>query len=565
LHAAPRRLLRPTLAFLAAALAVRLPIFLASTDTRFSVLSDDAFYYLEAARRTVEGHGWPSMDGVHLTNGFHPLFMALLVVLQAVCGTDPARIVGLSLALNLALNAAAAYVLLRAVVTAEAAGEGGAAPVLVGALAGASVGWMGHGLSGVETSLSSLVLLVLALRWRTALGESVVRGRGPAAWDGLWAGLAILARTDAAVFVALGLGALVLARGGPRRGEALRSALVTAAVALLVTAPWWIANALVLGQLAQDSGAAIAARTATTPAPIRLAAMNLAFWLYRLGWLWGAVPVTAWLVGAWAPWDALRTRGSARGRAWLLPLLAAAACLSGNDLWYIDSPRMAAFELGLGAIAFAVALTLPRSEDARVPAFERLVLAWIGVLVLVYAFGLRAFQVWYTTGPSLVGVGLLTLPVFVRFARRHRTVAGALLVVVLANAALHVARYRTHGGFGGRIEHVLAEGERRRAALRALAAATPDSLVVGSFDSGLMSYLVHPFPIVNLDGVMNHGASQALTARALAPYVARERVTLIVSPRERIAEFQRVAAFAVVPDADAARVLGLPAYRVASP
>ncbi|HEY6867645.1 MAG TPA: hypothetical protein VI792_10320, partial [Candidatus Eisenbacteria bacterium] len=67
----------------AALAAVRLPFTLQRPDVQCSLLSDDAFYSLEAARRAVEAGQGPSMDGHHPTNGFHPLYMLLLVGLQA--------------------------------------------------------------------------------------------------------------------------------------------------------------------------------------------------------------------------------------------------------------------------------------------------------------------------------------------------------------------------------------------------------------------------------------------------------------------------------------------------
>src|SRR5258706_1596646 len=93
---------------LAALAAARLPFLLPGPDVQFSLLGDDAFYYLEAARRAAESGLWPSMDGRHPTNGFHPVYMLLLIALQRVVGTAPRLVIPLVMALNLALNGAAA-------------------------------------------------------------------------------------------------------------------------------------------------------------------------------------------------------------------------------------------------------------------------------------------------------------------------------------------------------------------------------------------------------------------------------------------------------------------------
>ena len=45
---------------------------------RVSILEDDAFYYLGVARSLAEGHG-STFAGSIMTNGYHPLWLALLV------------------------------------------------------------------------------------------------------------------------------------------------------------------------------------------------------------------------------------------------------------------------------------------------------------------------------------------------------------------------------------------------------------------------------------------------------------------------------------------------------
>src|ERR1700691_5333604 len=50
------------------------------------LFSDDAYYYFVVARRLVQT-GRSSFDGFTLTNGYHPLWMALLVI-QYKCFTQ---------------------------------------------------------------------------------------------------------------------------------------------------------------------------------------------------------------------------------------------------------------------------------------------------------------------------------------------------------------------------------------------------------------------------------------------------------------------------------------------
>ncbi len=48
---------------------------------------DDAFYYLIIARNFAQT-GVPTFDGMHATNGFHPLWMLLLAAMHRIVGPD---------------------------------------------------------------------------------------------------------------------------------------------------------------------------------------------------------------------------------------------------------------------------------------------------------------------------------------------------------------------------------------------------------------------------------------------------------------------------------------------
>ena len=50
-----------------------------------SLFIDDAFYYLLIARNFAES-GLPTFDGIHATNGFHPLWMLMLAAMYKVIG-----------------------------------------------------------------------------------------------------------------------------------------------------------------------------------------------------------------------------------------------------------------------------------------------------------------------------------------------------------------------------------------------------------------------------------------------------------------------------------------------
>jgi hypothetical protein len=53
------------------------------TPLAFLRPADDAYYYFDVASHLVHGRGL-STDGIHTTNGFHPLWMVMLLPFAAI-------------------------------------------------------------------------------------------------------------------------------------------------------------------------------------------------------------------------------------------------------------------------------------------------------------------------------------------------------------------------------------------------------------------------------------------------------------------------------------------------
>src|SRR5690242_6581016 len=74
--------------------------------------SDDAYYYFKVAQNISEGRGI-TFDGISLTNGFHPLWMAVCIPIFSLARYDlylPLRVMVVLLA---CLNAATGVLLFR--------------------------------------------------------------------------------------------------------------------------------------------------------------------------------------------------------------------------------------------------------------------------------------------------------------------------------------------------------------------------------------------------------------------------------------------------------------------
>jgi len=172
------------------ALVLIVAMSLASTSWLVAnVIPDDGFYYFKIARNIVEGAG-STFDGVEITNGYHPLWMVVILPLFALFGDDAAM--RLSLMLCGALFIGSGAVLWSIVYrwglsrTARMIGLGFWLynPFLIFEM-----------MNGLETALATFLLLATFLM--IEIRGTTVRGT---LFVGLLMGAAVLARLDFAIY-----------------------------------------------------------------------------------------------------------------------------------------------------------------------------------------------------------------------------------------------------------------------------------------------------------------------------------------------------------------------------
>jgi hypothetical protein len=193
---------------------------------------DDAWFYLQIGRNIALGNG-STFDGATFTNGYHPLWMAIVTTLGGLTGGAKSAMLYGALGIQIALAAFTLLLLPRV------AGEAGFAyPSFA---AGAVVltqlthkGWVSEGM------LTSALHVAVLWAWtRPPTVRSDVR-------TGVLLGLLFLARLDTLFFIAA-VGLFTL----PDWKRALRLGAVSAAVVL----PWLIWTVLETGHLVPVSGA----------------------------------------------------------------------------------------------------------------------------------------------------------------------------------------------------------------------------------------------------------------------------------------------------------------------
>ena len=216
---------------------------------------DDAGYYFEIAHNIVSGHGI-SFDSLHPPNGVQPLWLILILPLEAFSRLSPEIVYRAGLVFQIALLALAFWLLEREL------GHWFAPRVRLLAIAMMLFTVFLPAVNGMESAILILTLVLLFAYGRR--GDVFGRDDPRAAYAfGLIAGLVALARLDMIfLLAAVGLASLLApARSGSRasaRGETRarfeRTAAIGAGVSTLV-APYLAFNWITTGHLMPISGA----------------------------------------------------------------------------------------------------------------------------------------------------------------------------------------------------------------------------------------------------------------------------------------------------------------------
>jgi hypothetical protein len=462
---------------------------------------DDAYYYFQIARNLSAGHG-PSLDGETPTNGFHPLWLLLLLPVTAAV---PEPLLALRAGLTLgALLGAANVALLFAL--ARAAGAGRSAALVAAAAYAIHPTVVLESVNGLETSLAVATQGLAAWLFVRLASEPGPARPAACAGLGLAGGLAMLARTDAVVFFAALLAGLAL-RGRSRRGagpgaglaSALVPPLVAGLVASLAVAPWLLWNLREFGTVMQVSAAAIPEllqreyllRHGTGPGVL----------------LRRAADVTLRDFGRAAFFYAAPGSGALRVFAIAAPaLLALQLCWPGGPARRLRAAcaRLAAPACGIvGTLLVHTAVRWWTREWYYAP------LGFLGALVLALVLDhARA-----TLG--LLAPGRRALP------------AAATAAAALALLAALGPHQRERWGL--RSAHRLNQLE----AATWLAQHTEPDARIGSFNAGILSWFGRR-TVVNLDGAVNADALRAREAGRLMEYVLEKRLGYLADFRSSL-------------------------------
>ena len=152
-------------------------------------------------------------------------------------------------------------------------------------------------------------------------------------------------------------------------------------------------------------------------------------------------------------------------------------------------------------------------------------------IVVVYLLYLHSLRFWYLA-PLMLGTVMLGSALLIDLLGQHRRWIGAVALAVLGATWMHQWAYpRYHWG-----DSYIVAAER-------LAALTPSGSHIGAFNAGIQgASATGGRRVINLDGVVNHGALQALREMTLDDYVRAQGIEWIVDHNNSVSFYERVGA-----------------------
>jgi len=456
-----------------------------------TLLTDDAFYYFKIAANTVKGLG-VSFDGLSPTNGFHPLWLAIILPLFAALGEDKILVIRAVLSVAAVLDTAAIYVLYK--ICADSLSLHHTVSLAVAILYGFNP-WIllsdGGTLNGVETAANVFFVLLFLRTYFDTFKSGQVRPLRL----GLVSGATLLARTDNAILVACCfIFALWQYRGCPL---VIRQWIAAAPVAGLVIFPFFLWSFSSVGTVVQTSAVSLPVITKTLLSVDRWSiADRVAQYvknLLNLGIAMG-IPVR-----------------SKTEPLFILCLTAGGAVATTLGLiWWKHRGQQGVRQI---------------SSDVRFA-----VLLLMIVMMFVGAHTLRAVYLrpWYYTPlvPMMllaIGIVLNQSVLYLPLGRRLVMVTFAILLALFTVGVVRTAVWPP-----------LPEARDLIAALETIRPVLPPGSRVGSFNAGIIGYFLDGATVVNLDGVVNNRVYPYLRRRELDIYIRAAQLEYIMEGADLI-------------------------------
>ena len=499
----PSSYLRKTVlhgAYILGALGSLLLAFLPLDIIISHLLYEDSFYYLKVARNLVN-RGVVSFDGISPTNGFHPLWLLVCSGAEAVAPNHSLRLVLVTASILHIVQALVVFDILRHLATRKAA------HVL-------SLFWLFNyrilacNLCGLETPLALLFFLLIV--------RYVLRCQAP--WTprksltlGALMGIAALARFDLLLLAcALVVFAFVQKSVPSSIPARARHAVILAACVLAILTPWFAWSHKQSGVLLPNSSAAVnTARAASRP----------------------AVDGTGRAGDRATRFQRRLTTGS-----WLLT---DTANLMG--LWPTSRPEVrivGGLAVGLSTLLVAIGIWCIRKRRPTSVLWFLLVYASFHLCYYLYR-GLAEVRYLLPWATSVLVLGAVVVSEKVRGCKpvrghTRRGFVAALGLAIWFGVSFVAGADAWHKHYGARDSH--GQHADLLETARWLRANTDSGARIGSFNAGIIGYYSGRL-VVNLDGVINDNALNAIRTRTLQTYIEDMEIDYLVDFEDQLESF----------------------------
>ena len=437
-----------------------------------NLLQDDSFYYFQIARNIAHGIG-STFDGVNMTNGYHPLWLVILVPIYAYFSAPiimDAAPIHAALVVSALCNAGIGFVLLSIVsrytsnmwIKALALGVWFFNPFNLYTLS-----------DGLETALS---IFFIALFFLSVLRYREHRTHVSLVVAGVVGGLMMLARLDNVFYFVTFLLWLLYDQG---YHTSIRNILRVGIVATIVVSPWLVFNFLTFGMLLTSS--------------------SLAYTI-----------VNHQLI--------VQDHGPSLFQQFKAVIFSSDYALRQYVIPRTGAPSVFFVLAGLTAGLFLFSDRLRKSFAQRVPV--EIFLAGGLVLIFIVNASIRwSVREWYFMALNFfLAVWIAWLLEKLRESGKLRT---SIVVVV---ACLTLSLY--YISWSKNLRNVWGTPELVTAALW-VNDNIPKGATIGSFNAGIQGYF-STHRVVNLDGLVNNAAFEALRQKDMWSYIQSEKIQYLV-------------------------------------
>ncbi len=236
------------LAILVLGLLPRLSFIFKGPYSIIRILPDDCFYYLKTCQYIALGQG-STFDGIHLTNGYHPLWMMITTALASFIHS-PFVLLKTALSLSILASCISTLVLYKLLKKITYTWW---IPLVGSSLYFFNPQAIANSMDTLGTAVSTL-FFIIALYITVLHSKNKNRIKGFIPLLGVVLGLLFLARTDNVFYI---IAFFFMAIYQNQKQLRLKNALILTGVSLLIISPWLVWSLIRFGSFMQSQGLAL--------------------------------------------------------------------------------------------------------------------------------------------------------------------------------------------------------------------------------------------------------------------------------------------------------------------